>query len=130
MIYIIVLVVVITGYVFLTFWSKEYALFESLTIGILAIANTITYIFTVFSRPEYAPINNSKDQDEKFLELLKKIQNEPNKKICAYCKIEKIEGARHCFVCKRCVLEHDKHMFILNNCIGAKNRHWAILYLF
>jgi predicted amidophosphoribosyltransferase len=61
--------------------------------------------------------------------MLKKVEELPHKKICAYCQIEKPDKARHCFICKRCVLEHDKHSFFLNNCIGKENRAFVIAYL-
>ena len=94
----------------------------------MAGISLVAYIYAIYIRPEYAQLPEQKS-DEAFLDLLRGLGNTQNKKICAYCQIEKPEKARHCFTCKRCVLEHDNHSFMLNNCVGKANRKFVITYL-
>jgi len=94
----------------------------------MAGISLVAYIYAIYIRPEYAQLPEQKG-DEAFLHLLRGLGNTQNKKICAYCQIEKPEKARHCFTCKRCVLEHDNHSFMLNNCVGKANRKFVITYL-
>jgi hypothetical protein len=109
-------------------WLAGYQVGEVGTLAAFACGSLVTYVCAVYRKPEYCQLPRSSG-DEEFLELLKKHAHKPNKKICAYCKIEKPEKARHCFICKRCVLEHDKHFLMLNNCIGKNNRCPVIAYL-
>ena len=88
----------------------------------------VTYAYAVYIKPEYCPVP-PKRSDQQFLDLLKQISHNPEKKICAYCQIEKTERSRHCFICQRCVCEHDNHCFMLNNCVGRQNRPAVIVYL-
>jgi len=97
-------------------------------IAVFAVISLLTYMYAVYIRPSYAPLPTNKS-DEEFLDLLKRISHQHNKKICAYCQIEKPDRARHCFICKRCVLDHDKHCYMLNNCVGKENRIFVIAYL-
>ena len=94
----------------------------------MASISFLSYIYAIYIKPEYAQLPIQKS-DEDFLDLLKKLEDQPHKKVCAYCQIEKPEKARHCFICKRCVIYHDKHSYFLNNCIGKDNRGFMIVYL-
>jgi len=44
----------------------------------------VAYVFSLFYKPEYLPLPEEKS-DEQFLELLKSLSYDQNKKICAYC---------------------------------------------
>lgn len=125
--FLIFMSLLISIYLLLMYLSHEFALVETSLIAAAAGLSIFTYMLSVFVKPQYAPLPEEKS-DEEFLDLLKNLAHEPNKKVCAYCQIEKTEGAIHCFICKRCVLEHDRHCFLLNNCIGKKNRPYVMLY--
>jgi hypothetical protein len=116
---------IIGGYITMMYQSLEFEIYETTTIAAMASVSLLSYIYAIYIKPEYAQLSTS-NSDEDFLHLLKKLEGEPNKKICAYCRIEKPEKARHCFICKRCVLEHDKHSFFLNNCVGKENRPFVL----
>mgnify|MGYP002630855935 CR=1 FL=1 len=118
----------ISIYLTLIFLSKEFQNAEVWLISTLAAISAITYCIAVYVRPHYADLPENKS-DEEFLNLLRRIIHHSNKKICAYCQIEKKEKARHCFICKRCVLEHDSHCFMLNNCVGKHNRRFVLTYI-
>jgi len=116
------------GYLAVMYLSGEFQIYETSIVTALTIISMITYAYAVYIKPEYAQLP-ARRSDQQFLELLKTISHQPDKKICAYCQIEKTERARHCFICKRCVLEHDRHCFMLNNCVGKQNRPFVIAYL-
>ena len=117
------------GYLALMYYSKEFQAFETSSIAALAAICLITYIYAICIKPDYAQLPEEKTE-EQFFNLLKTLVNQPSKKICAYCQIEKPDKARHCFICGRCCLEHDSHCFLLNNCVGKGNRGFVIAYLF
>lgn len=125
--FLIFMALLISIYLLLMYVSHEFALVETSLIAAAAGLSIFTYMLSVLVKPEYAPLPEEKS-DESFLDLLKNLAHEPNKKVCAYCQIEKTDRAIHCFICKRCVLEHDRHCFLLNNCIGKKNRLCVMLY--
>jgi hypothetical protein len=125
--FLILMTLILSIYLSLMYISKEFAVAETSIIATAAGISMMFYMLSVFLKPEYVPLPEEKS-DEQFLDLLKNLPQESNKKICAYCQIEKTERAIHCFICKRCVLEHDRHCFLLNNCIGKKNRPLVMLY--
>ena len=102
----VVMTLFISMYLYVMFKSKSFDKPQVIAISLFSVISLLTFIYAIYIKPSYAELPKQRSADE-FLELLRSNIDFPNKKICAYCQIEKPEKARHCFICKRCVLEHD-----------------------
>ena len=71
--YALLVVGLTSSYVYLTYYSKNYTSIETTFIATLAGMNTLAYIIAITQKPNYAPKAETQDQDDEFLEILKRI---------------------------------------------------------
>ena len=64
--------------------------------------------------------NKEKNYFETFL-LNKVLDNQSLRRMCPYCKENKIDTTVHCYYCGICIENYDHHCIWLSNCIGKNN---------
>ena len=79
---------IIAVYITMMYTTMQFRLEEIVPISSMAAISLVTYIYAIYIKPEYAQLPATKS-DEQFLDLLKKVEDLPHKKVCAYCRIEK-----------------------------------------
>lgn len=57
--------------------SKDYALVERIILTLFSVLFLASYFFAIYKRPKYQKIPENRT-DEDFLELLRRIQHDPN----------------------------------------------------